>query len=87
MMAERRLNKVYREGKSESLQHKMTFKQVTCGSRIRDNDAIIYSLVSNCSKRCHLSMFMCSASPTFTALNSFGYSGAEEYTNAGINEY
>ena len=50
MMAECRLNKVYGEGKSESLQHEMTFKQVTRGSRMRDNDAIIYSLVSNCSK-------------------------------------
>lgn len=50
MMAERRLNKVYREGKSESLQHEMTFKHVTRGSRMRDNDALTYSLVSNCSK-------------------------------------
>lgn len=49
-MAECRLNKVYREGKSESLQHEMTFKQVTCGSRMRDNDAIIYSPVSDRSK-------------------------------------
>jgi len=36
MMAECRLNKVYGEGRSESLQHEMAFKQVTCGSRIRD---------------------------------------------------
>lgn len=50
MMSECGLSKVYREGKSESLQHKMTFKQVSCGNRVKDNDAITYSLVSNHSK-------------------------------------
>lgn len=42
---------------------------------------------STAANPCHLSMFVCSAGPTFTALNSFRYSGTEEeYTNAGISE-
>lgn len=45
MISEHKLNKVYKGRKSESLQFAMTFKQVTCGNRMRDNDVIIYSLV------------------------------------------
>lgn len=72
-MVERGLDKAHSERKSESLQLAVTFKQVTCGNGTRDNNAIIYSLVSHCSKHCHLSVFMCAAGPTFTALNSFRY--------------
>lgn len=50
MTAECGVNKVYGEGRSESLQHQMTFKQVTRGSTMRDNDEITFFQVSSSSK-------------------------------------
>lgn len=50
MTAERGVNGVYGEGKSESLQHQMAFKQVTRGSTMRDNDAVTFFQVASFRK-------------------------------------
>lgn len=65
MMSEHRLNKVSREEKSENLQLEMTFKQNPRGNRMRDNDVIIYSPVSNRHKNLSsLSVYMFSKTST-----------------------
>lgn len=44
------LHEAWGQGESGSLQPEVTFNQVTCGNRMRANDAIIYPLASHCSK-------------------------------------